>query len=159
MDSVWDHLGTFVDAYDKLGKIFIEEEANAKKVYKGDESLARRALRRIQIRTQLDAMLAEMREEMVYNTPPELGDVWTRFEAMWGQIVKEQNEAQAEELRKAQVAEWRRGRAIEDLKAKAVWIGAVVFVLAWGICLMILLRMSHTYRGAFSSPWWSCVLC
>ncbi len=39
MNSIWDHLGTFIDEYDRLCKAFIEEEANAKKVYKGDESL------------------------------------------------------------------------------------------------------------------------
>jgi len=58
LNNIWDYLGTFIDEYDRLAKAFIEEEANAKKLYKGDESLARRALRRIQIRTQLDAMLA-----------------------------------------------------------------------------------------------------
>ncbi|NBX51587.1 hypothetical protein EBT25_17060, partial [bacterium] len=117
LNSIWDHLGTFIDEYDRLIKAFIEEESNAKKLYKGTESVARRALRRIQIRTQLDAMLAEVREMMVYQTPPELGDVWTRFEKMWGQIVEEQNIALAEEMRKTQTILWRRRRAINQVKA------------------------------------------
>jgi len=159
LNDIWNHLGTFVDEYDKIAKAYVAEEASALAVYKGDESIARRALRRIQIRTQLDAMLAEVRQEMVYNTPSELGDVWTRFEAMWRQIVKEQNAALEAEMRKAQTARWRRERAIEDLKARAVWIGAAAFVLAWYVLLMIGLRLSHTYRGYYSSPWWSCALC
>ena len=147
LNSIWDHLGTFVDEYDRLSKAFIEEEANAKKVYRGTESIARRALRRIQIRTQLDAALVEVRELMVYNTPPELSDVWTRFEKMWQQIVEEQSEALAEELRKTQVVLWQRKKAINKAKAMAAWVGGVMFVIAWMWGLIILIRMSQTYRS------------
>jgi len=146
LNTIWDHLGTFIDEYDRLAKAFIEEEANAKKLYKGDESLARRALRRIQIRTQLDAALKEVREMMVYHTPPELSDVWTRFEAMWQQIVEEQNDALVEEMRKAQVIAWRRRKAINHLKALATWIGAILFVTAWMWGVLILIRTSRTYQ-------------
>lgn len=147
LNSIWDHLGTFVDEYDRLSKAFIEEEANAKKVYKGTESLSRRALRRIQISTQLDAALADVRELMVYETPPELGNVWTRFENMWQQIVQEQNEALAEELRKTQIMLWQRRKAINHAKALAAWVGAVMFVVAWMWGLIILIRTSRTYQS------------
>jgi hypothetical protein len=147
LNSIWDHLGTFVDEYDRLSKAFIEEEANAKKVYRGSESIARRALRRIQIRTQLDAALVDVRELMVYNTPSELSDVWTRFEKMWQQIVQEQSEALAEELRKTQIVLWQRKRAINRAKAMAAWVGAVMFIIAWMWGLIILIRMSQTYRS------------
>lgn len=159
LTSIWDHLGVFVDQYDVMIKAYIASEISAKQVYKGDMSLGRRALERLKLKFQLDSMLAEVREAMVYNAPSELGDLWTRFEKMWEQIVQEQNEALAEEMRKAQVARWQRERTIEDLKAKAVWIGAVVFVLAWYSGLLILLRASHTYRGLYLLPSWSCVLC
>jgi len=147
LNSIWDHLGTFVDEYDRLSKAFIEEEANAKKVYRGSESVARRALRRIQIRTQLDAALVEVRELMVYNTPAELSDVWTRFEKMWQQIVEEQSEALADELRKTQIVLWQRKKTINKAKAMAAWVGAVLFVIAWMWGLIILIRMSQTYRS------------
>lgn len=159
LSSIWDHLGTFVDRYDDMAKAYIASEIKAKQVYKGDMSLGRRALERLKLRHQLDSMLAEVREQMVYNTPSELGDLWTQFEKMWTQIVQEQNEALAEEMRKAQVMQWQRQRTIANLRAKAVWIGAVVFVLVWFSGLLILLRMSHTYRGLFSSPSLFCVLC
>ncbi len=147
LNRIWDHLGTFVDEYDRLSKEFIEEEANAKKVYRGSESVARRALRRIQIRTQLDAALVEVRELMVYNTPAELSDVWTRFERMWQQIVEEQSEALADELRKTQIVLWQRKKTINKAKAMAAWVGAVLFVIAWMWGLIILIRMSQTYRS------------
>lgn len=159
LNDVWDNLGNFIDQYDIMAKAYIASEVNAKEVYKGEMSIARRALERLKVRHQLDTMLAEVREQMVYNAPPELGDLWTRFEKMWTQIVQEQNAALAEEMRKAQVARWRRERNLENLRQRAVWIGALVFILAWFSGLMILLRLTHTYRGLYSLPSWSCVLC
>lgn len=146
LDDIWENLGNFVDEYDKVVKAYIAEEASAKELYKGNESLARRALRRVKIRTQLDAMLAEVRHEMVWNTPSELGDVWTRFEAMWQTIVLEQNEALAAEVRKAQIAKWRRNQAINRAKAMGAWIGAILFVVLWMWGVMILIRTSLTYQ-------------
>lgn len=151
LDDIWEHLGNFVDEYDKIVKAYIAEEASAKELYKGNESLARRALRRVKIRTQLDAMLAEVRQEMVWNTPSELGDVWTRFEAMWQTIVLEQNEALALEVRKAQIAQWRRRKAINRAKALGAWIGAILFVTAWMWGILILIRKSQTYQLLWSS--------
>jgi hypothetical protein len=153
LDDIWEHLGNFVDEYDKIVKAYIAEEASAKELYKGTESLARRALRRVKIRTQLDAMLAEVRHEMVWNTPSELGDVWTRFETMWQTIVLEQNEALAIEVRKAQIARWRRRRTINRAKAMGAWIGAILFVLLWMWGVMILIRTSQTYRGLSYYVW------
>ncbi len=156
LDDIWEHLGNFVDEYDKIVKAYIAEEASAKELYKGNESLARRALRRVKIRTQLDAMLAEVRQEMVWNTPSELGDVWTRFEAMWQTIVLEQNEALAVEVKKAQIAQWRRRKAINKAKNLGAWIGAILFVTAWMWGILILIRKSQTYQLLWSSvsPSW-----
>ncbi len=151
LNDIWEHLGNFVDEYDKVVKAYIAEEASAKELYKGGESLARRALRRVKIRTQLDAMLAEVRHEMVWNTPSELGDVWTRFEAMWQTIVLEQNEALALEVRKTQIAQWRRRKAINRAKALGAWIGAILFVVAWMWAVLILIRKSQTYQLLSSS--------
>lgn len=157
--QIGDELGKLMDAYDAICKLFIKEEAEAKHVYKGEESVGRRALKRVLIRARLDAMFAELREMMVYGAPDELRGLWGKFEVMWMQIVAEQDRALAEEMRKERAALMARRRAIDDLKAKMVWIGAVVFVVLWYVALMIGLRLTQTYRGYFSSPWWSCVLC
>jgi hypothetical protein len=159
LNDIWDHLGTFVDQYDLLSKAYVQSESSAKQVYKGDMSLGRRALERLRIRHQLDAMLAEVREQMCIYAPKELGSLWEKFEKMWMQIVAEQDAALAEEMRQIQAAQRQRRKAIETLKAKMVWIGAVFLVILWYVSLMVSLRLTQTYRGSFSSPWWSCVLC
>jgi len=150
LNDIWDQLGVFVDQYDVMVKAYIASETSAKVLYKGDVSLGRRALERLKLRHQLDYMLTEVREQMVYNAPPELGDLWTRFEKMWTQINEEQNVALQEELRKGQVLAWRRRRAVNQLKALATWIGAILFVTVWMWGVMGLIRMSQTYRGLSS---------
>ena len=80
--NIGNDLGALMDAYDAIGKAFIQQEAEAKEVYAGTESIGKRALNRVIIRARLDAMIVELRETMVYRAPPELGDLWTKYEAM-----------------------------------------------------------------------------
>lgn len=144
--DIGNQLGTLMDSYDAISKLFLKEQIEAKQVYKGDESVGRRALKRILITTRLDAMLAEIRETMVYKAPPELGALWGKFETMWQQIVAEQEEAHAEELRLAQMAAWRRRKRIAEMRAKVVWVSAVVFVVAWAVGIMWLTTRSTIQR-------------
>lgn len=157
--EIGNQLGLLMDAYDALSKALLQEELSGKKVYKGEESVGRRALRRIIITARLDAMLVEIRETMVYQAPAELGSLWSKFESMWEKIVAEQDAANAEELRQAKIAQWRRANTKRKIAEQMTSILAVVFILIWYICVMILIRTSHTYRGLYSSPFWSCVLC
>ena len=144
--DIGNQLGALMDAYDAINKALQKEQLEAKQVYRGEESIGRRALRRIIITTRLDAMLAEIRETMVYRAPPELGALWSKYEEMWQRIVAEQEVAHAEELRLAQIARWRRKKRIAELRAKAVWVSAVVFVVLWAVGLMWLTMKSATQR-------------
>lgn len=157
--DIGNQLGALMDAYDALSKALMQEELSGKKVYKGEESIGRRALRRIIITSRLDAMLVEIRETMVYRSPPELSGLWGKFETMWERIVAEQEAAHVEELRQAQVAKWRRAKIRRKLKEQLTSVLAVLFVTTWFLWVMILIRTSATYRGLYSSPSSFCVLC
>ena len=157
--KIGNDLGALMDAYDDIGNAFLAQEAEATKVYKGKDSVGKRALNRVIIRARLDAMLAELRETMVYKAPPELGDLWTKYEKMWKQIVVEQDEAHKNESKRLRAERDRHRRVIEKRKENAVWVGAILFVVLWFVGVLILIRTSHTYRGLYSSPFWSCVLC
>jgi hypothetical protein len=144
--EIGEQLGKLMDAYDALSKALLAEQMESKKVYRGEESVGRRALRRIIITTRLDAMLAEIRETMVFKSPPELGALWGKFSEMWETIIAEQEEAHAEELKLIQMARWRRRKRIAELRAKATWISAVVFVVLWAAGLMFLTTRSAMMR-------------
>jgi hypothetical protein len=157
--EIGNQLGILMDAYDALSKALLQEEMQGKKVYKGEESVGRRAIRRIIITARLDAMLVEIREMMVYQAPKELGSLWEKFDVTWKRIVSEQDAAHAEELRLAQVAKWRRANIKRKIAEQMTSILAVLFIIIWFLCLMILIRTSHTYRSLYLSPSLLCALC
>ena len=157
--KIGNDLGALMDAYGEIGKAFLAQEAGAAKVYTGKDSIGKRALNRVIVKARLDAMFAELRETMVYKAPPELGDLWGKYEKMWQKIVVEQDEAHKRETVRMQIEAAQRRRLERKRKEEAIWVGAILFVIAWYVGLLVLLRLSQTYRGRFSSPWWSCVLC
>ena len=135
-----------MDEYDKIGKVFIQQEAEATQVYTGADSVGKRALIRVIIRSRLDAMFAELRETMVYKAPAELGDLWSRYEKMWKQIVIEQDEAHKRETAKLQIDAARRRKAARIRQEYVTWFGAILFVVVWFLGVLHLLRESLTYR-------------
>ncbi len=145
--QIGNDLGSLMDAYDDIGKAFIMAEAEAKEVYTGNQSVGKRALNRVIIRARLDAMLAELRETMVYKAPPELGDLWTKYEKMWKQIIVEQDEAHKRETARLRQERLNRRRLLRKRKEYATWFGAILFVVAWLLAVLLLIRDSQTYRS------------
>lgn len=144
--QVADRLGAFMDAYDQIERLFWQEERAAKKVYTGDESLGKRALQRVFIRTRIAAMEAELRKIMVYESPPELGDLWSRFEKMKQQITEEQEAARAEQARKEAAAEWRRQQIRNAVEDNLIWLVVLVVLAAelLGLLWTIQLHQQNT---------------
>jgi chromosome segregation ATPase len=129
ISQVGEQLGAFFDSFDKIEKLFWEEERAAKRVYTGDDSLSKRALQRVLIRSRLQNMESEIREQMIYHSPPELKDLWGRFEKMRMQITEEQEEARAEQARKDADAAWRRQQIRNAVEANLIWL-VVLLVIA-----------------------------
>lgn len=139
--QVAERLGVFIEAFDKIERLFWEEERAAKIVYVGDDSLGKRALQRVFIRTRLASMEAELRRIMVYESPPELGDLWTRFEAMKKQINEEQEKAREEKARKDAIAKWRQQRIRSAIKGKLIWLVVLMVVAVEAIGLIWTIRL------------------
>jgi hypothetical protein len=148
--EIGNQLGALMDAHDAISKLFLKEQLEAKQVYRGEESVGRRALKRILINARLDAMMAEIRETMTYRAPSELGALWSKFETMWQQIVAEQEAAHAEELRLAQIAAWQRRKKLAAIKAKITWVSAAIFVVLYGVFLMWLTTRSAMMKTSLT---------
>jgi len=81
--EIGEHLGTYYDNFYKCMAVFEEEERRAEtEVYTGDASLGKRALQRVLMKKQLEQMSVDLRELMVYQSPPELGALYTEVEEM-----------------------------------------------------------------------------
>ena len=79
-------LGSFFDHQDQAKKA---DEALKKNPPKG-KSLQAIALENVLRKKQLEQAEYDLRQMLVYESPPELGAVWTEFEAEKSRLVKEQ---------------------------------------------------------------------
>jgi hypothetical protein len=131
-----EHLGTYYDNYYKCMAIFEEEEKNSQHaIYQGDASLGKRALQRVLMRKQLEQMGTELREIMVYQSPPELGALHTEVEEMMKVMGKQQKLLIAQQMKKDHIAAVKRRRRLDAVWANAVW-GVAGIVIAASIGLM-----------------------
>jgi len=130
---IGDQLGTFFDAMDKIEELFYEEEKKSKEVYTGDVSLSRRALQRVLIRSRLEQMEVELREQMIYNVPADLKDLWTRFQQMRVQIIQEQKVARAIKEKEDAIKAAKRKKIMETLTLEiSLIVGIIIIFIVMG---------------------------
>lgn len=149
--DIGNQLGEYFDNYHKCMAIFEEEERRSKtEAYHGTESLGRRALNRVLMKKQLQQMSAELREIMVYQSPPELGALWTEVEEMMKTMGKQQAILIAEEMRKeemaARLAFQIKRRRINHIKCNLWKYGlATVFIvyITWLIWAVVQIRIQE----------------
>lgn len=99
--QIGQHLGVYFDNYYKCLAVFEEEERRSRtEVYHGEDSVGKRALMRVLLKKQLEHMSAELREIMVYQSPPELGPLYLDVEEMMRKVGKEQSIVIAAEMRR-----------------------------------------------------------
>ena len=133
--KIGDELGNMFDAFDRLEALFWEQEREAKKVQGADVSLKRMALRRILIRQKLQAMHVELREQMIYHSPPELKDLWTQFQEMRDQIEAEQAVAREKQEHEDLIEQRRKEALMQEVREKSIDTALVVFglIFLWWI--------------------------
>lgn len=145
--EIGQQLGTYYDNYYKCLAVFEEEERRSKtEVYHGEDSLGKRALQRVLLKKQLQAMADELRELMVYQSPPELGALWTEVEAMMKTVGKEQAGAIALEMRRqAQESKIKRRRKKRLQYKLLCWGISVVAIsyLVWLIWAIVQIRIEN----------------
>ena len=137
----------YFDNLFKCQAIFEEEERRSRtEIYHGDDSLGKRALQRVLLQKQLTAMRAELREIMVYQSPPELGALWTEVETMMEVVGKEQSVVIAIEMRRNAEDARARRKQIKKIKYKAMcWAmsSLAVFYLCWLIWAVVEIRVEQ----------------
>lgn len=124
-----EQLGAYYENYAKCKAIFDAEERHASDLYSGDVSVGKRALKRVLMRKKLEAMAVELREVMVYQSPPELGALYTEVSEMMARIGAEQEKAIAEQMeREARAAAIKRRRR-KQWKENAIW--GILMIIVW----------------------------
>jgi len=132
--EIGEHLGTYYENFYKCIAIFKEEERRAKtEVYIGDDSLGKRALQRVLMKKQLEQMNVELRELMVYQSPPELGALYTEVEEMMKQMGKEQSVLITRQMQHQAVQDRRRQARLKRLRDEfAIGVAIIIIMLTMG---------------------------
>jgi len=88
VNELSDALGSFFDHQETAKKADAELKKNPPK----GKSLQAIALENVLRRKQLEQAEYNLKQMLVYESPPELGAVWTEFEAEKSRLIKEQQE-------------------------------------------------------------------
>lgn len=147
--KIGDELGNMFDAFDRLEALFWEQEREAKKLQAKDVSLKRMALRRIMIRNKLLAMQVELREQMVYHSPPELGSLWSQFEEMRNQIEEEQRIARDAQTREDIVLRQEKQALMQEVRVKSMDAAIALFIVLFLGWLLWQVKNQATARASF----------
>ncbi len=129
--QIGEQLGAYYDNYYKCVAIFDEEERRAKtEVYTGDASLGKRALQRILMRKQLEEMGKELREVMIYQSPPELGALYTEVTEMMEVMGKEQQTLIAQNMREEEARRNFKQKMVEKYWVEGIAAVGIIVVIA-----------------------------
>ena len=149
--EIGDYLGQYYDNYFKCIAVLEEEEKRSKtEVYTGDSSLAKRALQRVLMKKQLEQMGKELRELMIYQSPPELGALFTDVEAMTKELGVQQRTLIAKQMQQEAI----KNKLRKERRAKyqfeiALGIGALVVMLFMGGVFMYIAYDAQTRWGSY----------
>lgn len=133
--EIGNYLGQYYDNYYKCVAVFAEEERRSKtEIYSGDDSIGKRALNRVLMQKQLEEMGRELEDLMIYQSPPELGALWTDVNQMMKKLGEEQKILIAQQMKVEYANAQKRRKKIDHLWFQAIWgIGAIVVAATVGL--------------------------
>lgn len=137
--EIGEKLGEFFDAFHKCKTVLEEEEKHSKThIYQGDASIGKRALQRVLMKKKLEQMSVDLRELVVYQSPPELGALWTDVNKMMEELGKEEKILIAKRMKAEAIEAARKARFMATLRADA-YIGGFLLVIIFFVGCMFAL--------------------
>ena len=143
------NLGQFFKIQQQLADHIREEEEKSKNVYDPDQNIMESALNRELAKTQFEKLSKEIREIMVYQSPKELGNLYTRVNQMRVQIIAEQEQARLAQEKRIREAEWKRRKVISAIQDKAIYGAICLIFLLYLTLFFSLLVMDRKVRWGF----------
>jgi hypothetical protein len=124
---------------EQLAKHIREEEEKSKNVYDPDANLMEAALQRVMAQQQMAELIVTVRETMVYQSPPELGALYSKVFEMREIIAQEQEQARLKQEAQQRYKQWQRQEAKRNLRAKSAYlIATTIFLLyLWSFLLFV----------------------
>jgi len=115
---------------DQLAKYIRDEEEKSRTVYDPNQTLMESALQRVLVQEQMDKLAEQVHWEMIYNSPPELGALFTKCHHMRMQIISEQDHARAKIEKKKREAKRKQDEMVSKMQDNLIYFVAVFFVFS-----------------------------
>ena len=133
MVDVVKHLTEFFRLQEQLAAHIREEEEKSKTVYDPNQNHMEAALKRVMALDQMAELEVTIRETMVYQSPPEMGALYSKVFKMRDTIKKEQEGARKDQEAKERYKAWRKQEARRQFLLKEAYLGgtAVLILYIW----------------------------
>jgi hypothetical protein len=142
------HLTEFFKLQEQLATHIREEEEKSLTVYDPDQNHMEAALKRVMAQQEMDALVVQIRECMVYQSPPEMGALYSEVFSMKDKIEEEQTQARLRQEAIKRQERWLRKEEERNLQAK---LGAVVatsiFLLYLWLWLLVRKSLGEEVMG------------
>ena len=139
MANVVSQLTEFFKLQEQLAAHIREEEEKSQTVYDPNANLMEAALKRVMAQDQMAALEVTIRETMVYQSPPEMGALYSKVFEMREIIGQEQEQARFKQEAQQRYKQWQRREAKRNLQAKSTYlIVTFIFLLyLWSFLLLV----------------------
>jgi len=143
MVDVVSHLTEFFKLQEQLAAHIREEEEKSQTVYDPQANLMEAALKRVMAQDQMAALEKTIRETMVYQSPPEMGALYSKVFEMRDIIGAEQEAARLVQEKRERIKRWQRQVTEQDRQRKLVYSLMTLVLIGY---LWILLLSFHQYK-------------
>ena len=133
------NLTEFFRLQEQLAAHIREEEEKSLTVYDPDQNLMEAALKRVMAQQEMDRLVVTIRETMVYQSPPEMGALYSEVFKMREVISDEQEKARLKQEAKKREAAWQHRQEERNLQAKlAAVVATSIFLLYLWLWLLFI---------------------
>jgi hypothetical protein len=133
------NLTEFFRLQEQLAAHIREEEEKSLTVYDPNQNLMEAALKRVMAQQEMDRLVVTIRETMVYQSPPEMGALYSEVFKMREVISEEQEKARLKQEAKKREAAWlqRQEQRNVQLKLAAVVVTSIFLLYLWLWLLLV----------------------
>ncbi len=143
--DIVSNLTQFFKLQEQLAAHIREEEEKSKSVYDPDQNLMEAALKRVMAQQEMDNLVVQIRECMVYQSPPEMGALYSEVFSMKDKIEEEQTQARLKEEAKKRQELWLRKEEERNFQLKLAYLVATtIFLLYLWLWLLFVSQLRKT---------------
>ena len=103
------------------------------------------ALKRVMAQQEMDNLVVQIRECMVYQSPPEMGALYSEVFSMKDKIQEEQTQARLKEEAKNRQELWQRREEERNFQLKVAYLlGTITFLLYLWLWLLFVSQLRKT---------------